>query len=161
MKKFDIVKLINCEPYKTQNLLDNMHGIMLETKDKYIDCLFFNPNNVGQCTIATISVVDVAKEKEELPQEIKQEILSKINMIKQKAKSSIEPIKIKDYDLVELTNEDEKYTKYGIHKGDTGCVMDSSAVQNYIEVDFSGVDEKGNYYGDCISVNIDDLKVIK
>ena len=161
MKKFDIVKLINCEPYKTQNLLDNMYGIVLEVKDECIDCLFFNTKNVGQCTIATISVADVVKEKEELPQEIKEEILSKMSVIKQKAKSSIEPIKIKDYDLVELTNEDEKYAKYGIHKGDTGCVMDSSAVQNYIEVDFSGLDEKGNYYGDCISVNIDDLKVIK
>ena len=39
--------------------------------------------------------------------------------------------------------------------------MDNKAVQNYIEVDFSGIDENGNFYGDCISVKIDDLKVIK
>ena len=39
--------------------------------------------------------------------------------------------------------------------------MDNKAVQNYIEVDFSGIDENGIFYGDCISVKIDDLKVIK
>lgn len=39
--------------------------------------------------------------------------------------------------------------------------MDNNAVQNYIEVDFSGIDKDGKYYGDCISVKIDDLKVIK
>ena len=39
--------------------------------------------------------------------------------------------------------------------------MDNNAIQNYIEVDFSGIDKDGNYYGDCISVKINDLKVIK
>jgi len=28
-------------------------------------------------------------------------------------------------------------------------------------VDFSGIDENGNFYGDCISVKIDDLKVVE
>ena len=39
--------------------------------------------------------------------------------------------------------------------------MEGDAVQNYIEVDFSGIDKKGNFYGNCISVKIEDLKVIK
>lgn len=38
--------------------------------------------------------------------------------------------------------------------------MDDNAVQDYIEVDFSRIDDKGNFYGDCISVKIEDLKVI-
>lgn len=63
--------------------------------------------------------------------------------------------------MVELIVEDNKYAKYGIHKGDIGCVMDNKAVQNYIEVDFSGVDENGKYYGECISVKLDDLKLLK
>ena len=32
---------------------------------------------------------------------------------------------------------------------------------NEILVDFSGIDENGQYYGDCISVNIDDIKKIE
>lgn len=63
--------------------------------------------------------------------------------------------------MVELLVENAKYAKYGIHKGDKGCVMDDNAVQNYVEVDFSGIDKNGNFYGDCISVNVDDLKVIE
>ena len=55
----------------------------------------------------------------------------------------------------------EGYSKHGIHKGDIGCVMDSNAVQGYVEVDFNGIDENNNHYGDCISVKISDLKVIK
>ena len=42
-----------------------------------------------------------------------------------------------------------------------GCVMDNKVVQNCIEVDFSGIDENGNFYGDCIAVNIKDLKIIE
>ncbi len=67
--------------------------------------------------------------------------------------------KFKEYDLVELIVEDERYAKEGIHKGDKGCVMDDNAVQGYILVDFSGIDENGQYYGDCISVKIEDLKL--
>ena len=63
--------------------------------------------------------------------------------------------------MVELIVEDEKYSKHGVHKGMCGCVMQDYAVQNYIEVDFSGIDENGNFYGDCISVKIDDLKVVE
>ena len=67
---------------------------------------------------------------------------------------------INDYDIVELSVEKERYTQDGIHKGAIGCVMDSNAVDDYILVDFSWVDENGNYFGDCISVKIDELKVI-
>ena len=73
----------------------------------------------------------------------------------------LEPHKIKFYDMVELLVEDEKYTRYGIHKGDRGCVMEIYSGHKDAEVDFSYIDDNGNYYGDCISVKIDDLKVIK
>lgn len=69
-------------------------------------------------------------------------------------------MQIKEYDMVELVVEDAKYSKFGIHKGGRGCVMDAKAVQNYIEVDFSGINSEGEIYGDCISVKIEDLKVI-
>lgn len=67
---------------------------------------------------------------------------------------------INEYDKVELLVEDEKYFKYGVHKGDTGCVMEIWG-RDDVEVDFSGIDEKGNFYGDCITVAIKDLKVVE
>lgn len=88
-------------------------------------------------------------------------MLSASDDINSKAKDVLVPVAINEYDMVELLVEEERYAEFGAHKGDVGRVMDNNAVQNYIEVDFSGIDKDGNYYGDCISVNINDLKVIK
>ena len=68
---------------------------------------------------------------------------------------------IESYKQVELIVEEEKYSQYGIHKGDIGCVMDDIAVEDSVFVDFSGIDGNGEYYGDCISVNIKDLKILE
>ena len=161
MKKLDLVKLKNDKPYKTYNLVKGMHGIVVELNFDKADVLFFNPQNVGDYAIVNVKIMDLDLDKEKLPTEFEKELLSKLETLKLKAKNVIEPIAINEYDMVELLVEEERYTKFGIHKGDRGCVMDNNAVQNYIEVDFSGIDKDGNYYGDCISVKIDDLKVIK
>lgn len=161
MKKLDLVKLKNDKPFKAYNLVKGMHGIVVELNFDNADVLFFNPQNVGDYAIVNVKIMDLDLDKEKLPTEFEKELLSKLETLKLKAKNVIEPIAINEYDMVELLVEEERYTKFGIHKGDRGCVMDNNAVQNYIEVDFSGIDKDGNYYGDCISVKIDDLKVIK
>lgn len=161
MKKLDLVKLKNSEPYKSHNVIDDMHGIVVDVIHENAEVLFFNPHNVGDYTIVNVKTTDLDLDKEKLPIEIEKELLSKLDTVKSKAKNILEPIAINEYDMVELLVEEERYAKFGIHKGDIGCVMDNNAVQNYIEVDFSGIDKDGNYYGDCISVRIDHLKVIK
>lgn len=161
MKKLDLVKLKNDRPYKSHNLNKDMHGIVVDVNFDNADVLFFNPHNVGDYAIVNVKLMDLELEKEKLPVEFEKELLSKLDDIIAKAKSEIQPIKIKEYDMVELIVEKDRYAKFGIHKGDRGCVMDNNAVQNYIEVDFSGIDKNGEFYGDCISVKIDDLKVIK
>lgn len=161
MKKFDLISLKNEIPYKEYNLQQDMHGIVLECDANKLDVLFFNPKNQGDYIIVKINKHDVAIEKEKLPENIIKELTAKLDNLKSKAKNKFDYIEFKSYDVVELLVEDEKYTRYGIHKGARGCVMDDNAVQDYIEVDFSGIDKNGNYYGDCISVKINDLKVIK
>lgn len=161
MKKFDLVLLKNENPYKQYNLEKNMHGIVLENYFDTLIVLFFNPKNQGDYITATISVSDVMVCNEKIPEKMINELSSNLDIIKSKLKEKFEPLRIKAYDMVELLVEDIKYTKYGIHKGDRGCVMEDNAVQNYVEVDFSGIDENGEFYGDCISVKIDDLKVIQ
>lgn len=161
MKKLDFVKFNNSKPYKSQNLIKDIHGIVVDVNYEKANVLFFNPHNVGDYAIVNVKTTDLDLDKEKLPIEFENELLSKIDNLKLKAKNVLEPIAINEYDMVELLVEEERYTKFGIHKGDRGCVMDNSAVHNYIEVDFSGIDKDGNYYGDCISVKIDDLKVIK
>ncbi len=157
MKKLDLVKFKNDKSYKNFGLVKNMHGIVVELQFDKADVLFFNPQNVGDYAIVNVKLLDLELEKEKLPAEFEKELLSKLDDIIAKAKNEIQPIKIKEYDMVELIVEEDKYAKFGIHKGDRGCVMDNSAVQDYIEVDFSGIDKNG----DCISVKVDDLKVVK
>ncbi len=161
MKKLDLVKLKNDKPYKSYNIIKDMHGIVVGVNCGKADVLFFNPHNVGDYAIVSIKTTDLDLDKEKLPTQFEKELLSKLDAIKLKSKDVLEPIAINEYDMVELLVEEEKYAKFGVHKGDRGCVMDNNAVQNHIEVDFSGIDNYGNYYGDCISVKIDDLKVIK
>ena len=161
MKKFDLVLLKNENPYKQYNFEKNMHGIVLENYFDTLIVLFFNPKNQGDYITATISVSDVMVCNEKIPEKMINELSSNLDIIKSKSKEKFEPLRIKAYDMVELLVEDIKYTKYGIHKGDRGCVMEDNTVQNYVEVDFSGIDENGEFYGDCISVKIDDLKVIQ
>lgn len=161
MKKLDLVKLKNDRPYKSHNLIKGMHGIVVDVNFDNADVLFFNPHNVGDYAIVNVKLVYLELDKEKLPKEFEKELLSKLETLKLTAKNVIEPIAINEYDMVELLVEEERYAKFGIHKGDRGCVMDNDVVQNYIEVDFSGIDKNGEFYGDCISVKIDDLKVIK
>ena len=160
MKKFDLVKLTNNSEYKRQNLTVGMHGIVIEEGGVASDVMFFNPHNVGEFVIVNVRKSDLVVEKRNLPTDIQVELESNLDTLRKKAKDTLQPIKIKEYDMVELLVEDKKYSQYGVHKGDCGCVMDNNAVQDYIEVDFSGIDKNGNSYGDCISVKIGDLKVI-
>ena len=126
-----------------------------------LDVLFFNPKNQGDYIIVKINVNDMVIEKEKLSKNLINKLNEEIKNKKLKSKLKFESLKVKAYEMVELLVENAKYAKYGIHKGDKGCVMDDNAVQNYVEVDFSGIDKNGNFYGDCISVNVDDLKVIE
>lgn len=161
MKKFDLVQLKNEKPYIASNLTKGTHGVVIDANYDKLDVLFFNPKNQGDCIIVQINANDVIIEKEKLPEKIIDDLNENLENIKLKSKTKFELLRIKAYDMVELLVEDEKYLKFGIHKGDKGRVMDDDAVQNYIEVDFSGIDKDGEYYGDCISVNIDDLRVIE
>ena len=68
---------------------------------------------------------------------------------------------MQEYDMVELLVEKEKYAKYGIHNGARGYVISTTAIHNNIEVDFTQIDENGDCVGECLGVNINDLKVVR
>lgn len=161
MKKLDLVKLINETPYKKNKLESGLHGIVVDFSLDFARVLFFNPHNYGDYAIVSIKTEDLTVEQEKLPVDFQNELFSNLDNVVAKAKDTFEPIKIKAYETVELLVEDKKYAKFGIHKGAKGCVMEDYAVQNYVLVDFSGIDKQGEYYGDCISVKIDDLKVVE
>lgn len=165
MKENDIVRLIKLNnDFIGKNLYDNIHGIILKTlpNDKFL-VIFFNDKLIGDYAVVEVNKSDIEKENIELPLEIIEMLRNsgKISEEELLKKQSLEKLVFDECDLVELLVEKEAYSQLGIHKGDTGVIALDYAVNDEILVDFSGVDDDGNYYGDCISVNIHDLKLIK
>lgn len=162
MKKYDIVKIK--DNYENFNNLEvNNIGIVLKSNNNNKSTiLFLNPKITGDYLVLDVDNSFLEQQKENLPPQIIKTIdglisNNKISLKKQQFKN----MKFEEYDIVRLTVEKEKYAKHGIHKGETGIVAENYMIKNDILVDFSGIDEKGNYYGDCVTVNVDDLELVK
>lgn len=161
MKIYDLVELIeNDEELLSNGIQKGCHGVVINVENNKCEVIFLNSKNQGDYACADIDLKSL-KIKGKLPKELQGELDVFIKNLDKNKHISFDTPQIKEYDMVELIVEDEKYSKHGVHKGMCGCVMQDYAVQNYIEVDFSGIDENGNFYGDCISVKIDDLKVVE
>ena len=158
MKKFDLVRLNNIETYYT-DINNDMRGIVLEIISDYANVMFFNPKKIGDYKILKIKQKDLVVENEKLPDSLKQELASKLPNLEPKTEFDINSFKV--YDMVELIVEKDEYMQFGIHKGDKGCIMEDKIVGNSIEVDFSYIDNNQKFCGDCISVNVKDIKIIK
>lgn len=161
MKKFDLVCLNNNTLYKNYGIEKNMHGIIIEISQNYVSVMFFNPHNLGEATLIDINKNDISIDKENLPDYIKVELENNIERIKSYSNKIFAEPKFKEFDKVMLTNEDKKYLKFGLHKGDIGFIMDNNMADNCVEVDFPYLDENNKHFGETFSINIDDLKIIK
>ena len=166
MKQNDIVTLINLKPnYKNNNnLYENANGVILKVLpyNKSL-VLFLNDKIVGDYAVVEVDNSDIKSEKVKLPLDFINQLknsdkLNESNILK---KQSFDKLSFNECDFVELIVEDKKYANQGIHKGATGVIAIDYAVHDSILVDFSGLDENGEYYGDCISVKLKDLKIIK
>ena len=155
MNKFDIVKLINDADYKNNGLENDMHGIILDVVFDKSKVLFFDKKNLGDSIIVKIKNQDLFLENEKFPEEYRQSLIEKANKI---TSNKFEELKFKLYDRVELAVNDEKYISQGIFKGSQGCIMEYAS-KNKVMVDFSGIDKNGNYYGDCILVDVNDINI--
>ncbi len=164
MKENDIVTLINLKKeYKERNLYLNCNGVILKIlpHDK-LQVIFFNDKNVGDYAVVVVDVIDVKKQDMKLPLNFIKELKNSKKVSEEKIvkKLMFKDFNLKECDRVELLVENEKYSKFGVHKGDVGYVALDYAVSNSVLVDFSRIDENGEYFVDCIEVKIDDLKVV-
>lgn len=160
MKKFELVHITNNEPYRKFGIEKDMPGVIIEDCQDNVLAIIFNPKNIGEFTVLHINYGDFSLDNEILPVNLQRELCENIEKIKSNLNFVLRPIPFNLYDKVELIVENKKYTKYGLHKGEIGFVVDDSAVKNYIEVDFPYLDENSEFYGDTFSINIDDLKAI-
>ena len=161
MKANDFVKLIKVkDSYKKYHLYLGVKGVIFETNKIYSKVLFLNDYNQGDYAFLEVFNNDLEIISDTTSNKLTSIIADGFKTFIPKEKA-FTPRTFKAYDYVELLVEDEKYAKYGVHKGDTGSIMEDIAVQDYILVDFGRLDENNNYYGDCISVNLKDIKIIK
>ena len=159
MEAYDLVELIvNTESLLSKGVKKGCKGVVINVDNK-CEIIFLNAKNLGDYVYANLDKT-LLKTIGKFPKELRQEMDEFTKNLNKNKHSLFNVPKVKEYDMVELIVEDERYTQEGIHKGDKGCVMDDNAVQGYILVDFSGIDEDGQFYGDCISVKINDLKKV-
>lgn len=161
MKKYDLISLKNESPYKKYGIEKNLHGIIIDILQNHIQVLFFNPRNNDEITLLYVNKSDIYLDKEMLPENIKIELEKNIDKLKTKENSIFTTPKFKLYDKVELIVEKEQYTKFELHKGEIGFVVDEIVINNSIEIDFPNLNENSEFYGDTFSIDIDDLKIIK
>ncbi len=161
MKQFDFVKLTtinkNLEKF---NLYPNTMGIVINTVDNFATVMFFNEHNQGDYACIKVDIKHLETSPEKPSSEIVDYFKNNILNFDLKEKGFDKKI-FNMFDNVELMVENDKYAKYGIHKGFKGVIMEDFAVKNYVLVDFGQLDENGHYFGDCISVNLKDLKILK
>ncbi len=165
MKLNDIVVLTKLKKeYIDKNLYKNVSGVILKL-ESYNKCLvlFLNDKIIGDYAVVQVDNIDIKKADVSLPMQVMSELTksNKLNGENLLKKQSFRKTEFNECDRVELIVEDDLYTQFGVHKGAVGIVAIDYSVGNTILVDFSCVDQDGNYHGDCISVKIDDLKLIK
>lgn len=120
--------------------------------------MFFNENNIGESTICKVNNKTIKKENIELPKSIIKEVDKYLRENTELEKNSIlTKSKFKECDLVEVVVEKDKYIKHGVHCGDTGFIVLNEMINNEMLVDFTGVDENGDVFGEEVSININDL----
>lgn len=161
MNKFDFVELTNIRAvYEAYNLYLNVKGFVIEENDKSSKVLFLNEFNEGDYAFVSIINEDLKLIENRPPKQLIDFIKSNLQKFNLKGKG-FKPKEFKAYQQVELIVEDDKYSQFNVHKGDVGTIMEDVAVQDYILVDFGRLDENNKYYGDCISVKIDHIKLAK
>lgn len=159
MKKFDLVKLVNFNEYYLKfNLYSDVEGFVLDINLDKLKVLFLNKYLQGDYAFLEVDKKDVVKINS-FDGENCNHIQEYIDSFKPMNKG-FDKINFKIYQKVELLVEDDKYSKFNVHKGDIGIIMEDYATKNYLLVDFGKINDNGEYIGDCISVNIKDLKFI-
>ena len=154
---FTVVKLkqlnSNCNAL---GLSVGLLGLLLQTNGDKALVLFFNENNYGDYLITTLDVADIEATDMVLPTELSNQLVQYVaeNAKIFESKTAFDSMPFAECDIVELTVEDSRYSKFGLHKGSRGVVALSRATNGSILVDFGTT--TANFDG-FVSVDFNDL----
>ena len=160
LKKFNMVTLIKTvENLVQRGITQGCGGIIVQVNEENYRVMFMNGNNYGNGIFATVSEKDV-KYLSEFPMRFQNELEEFLQGVDINDETGIFiPCDVKEYDKVELIVEKPKYAIEGVHKGMTGCVMSSYAINNEWLIVFSE-DGTGEDIAE-ICVDREDFKVIE
>ncbi len=159
--KYKIVKLKNLkEEHKKVGLDNGTLGLLLNEKKSQCLIMFFNNINQGDYLISFINKEHLEITDMVLPEKLSSELEEYIqnNADKIANKNNFEEIPFNEYDQVELIVDKEKYSKYGLRKGDKGIIASNKATKNKILVDFGKETED---FDGFISVDFEDIKKVE
>ena len=159
--KYEIVKLKNLkEEYVKLGLSKDSLGLLLNEKNSQCLIMFFNNVNQGDYLMLVMSETDLIITDMVLPNNLCSELEDYIenNADKIASKTNFEELPFNECDYVELIVEKEKYSKYGLRKGDRGIIASNKATKNKILVDFSNETED---FDGFISVDFEDVKKVE
>ena len=159
--KYEIVKLKNLkEEYVKLGLSKDSLGLLLNEKNSQCLIMFFNNVNQGDYLMLVMTETDLIITDMVLPNNLCSELEEYIenNADKISNKTNFEAIPFKECDYVELIVEKEKYSKYGLRKGDRGIIASNKATKGKILVDFGN--ETQDFDG-FISVDFEDVKKVE
>ena len=159
--KYKIVKLKNLKvEYKKIGLDNGSLGLLLNEKKSQCLIMFFNNVNQGDYLMLVMSKVDLTLTDMVLPNNLCSELEEYIenNADKIASKTNFEDIPFNECDYVELIVEKEKYSKYGLCKGDRGIIASNKATKNKILVDFG---KEAEDFDGFVSVDFEDVKKVE
>ena len=158
MKQFDVIRLVNEQPYLKNNLRKDDSGVVLKIEKSNCIVRFVNESNEFDYAVVKVNKSDVILDGYKLPQSIKEDYVENLEKLLND-KDRLNRVPMEDYDEVEVIVEKEEYAKAGVHKGEIGYVMDFKAVDNHLLVDFPYLPEE--YWDDALCVDYRDLKILR
>lgn len=159
--KYKIVKLKNVkDEYKNLGLSKESLGLIISEKQGKCLIMFFNSLNQGDYLILLVRKEELVLTDMTLSKNLCIELEEYIqnNADKIASKTDFEEIPFKECDYVELVVDKERYSKYGLCKGDRGVVASNKATKNKILVDF-GKETEG--FDGFVSVDFEDIKKVE
>ena len=159
--KYKLVKINNPkEEYKKLGLSKDSLGLLLNEKNSQCLIMFFNNVNQGDYLVLVVNRSDLDITDMVLPSNLCAELEEYIenNTDKIVEKTKFEKIPFSECDQIELIVDKEKYSKYGLCKGDRGIIASNKATKNKILVDFGNTTED---FDGFISVDFEDIKKVE
>ena len=152
MKKYKFMEIIKInDDLKKRHISLGTTGILLDLNYINAKVLLCNNNNWGEYCVIEVNQ-NCIKETGDVANRLGSEIEEFLKNTNVSEKIDFDTPKFKEYDVVELIVEEEKYSRHGIHKGMKGIIMEKYAIKNKWLVIFS--DEFGKDIADiCVHQN--------